>query len=50
MIRFNINFFDFRDLKPQNLLINDKGELKLADFGGINWIALRFFLIIIFLQ
>ena len=24
-----------RDLKPQNLLINDRGELKLADFGKI---------------
>lgn len=22
-----------RDLKPQNILINDRGELKLADFG-----------------
>jgi len=22
-----------RDLKPQNLLINKRGELKLADFG-----------------
>lgn len=26
-----------RDLKPQNLLINDRGELKLADFGK-TWI------------
>ena len=26
-------FFLNRDLKPQNLLINQKGELKLADFG-----------------
>lgn len=25
-----------RDLKPQNLLINDRGELKLADFGRKN--------------
>lgn len=24
-----------RDLKPQNLLINDRGELKLADFGKV---------------
>ncbi|VEL28487.1 unnamed protein product [Protopolystoma xenopodis] len=22
-----------RDLKPQNLLINERGDLKLADFG-----------------
>lgn len=27
-----------RDLKPQNLLINERGELKLADFG--RWLSL----------
>ena len=26
-------FCVYRDLKPQNLLINEVGELKLADFG-----------------
>lgn len=25
-----------RDLKPQNLLINERGELKLADFGTLS--------------
>lgn len=29
-----------RDLKPQNLLINEIGELKLADFGKLGFFFL----------
>lgn len=29
----NIYNFLFRDLKPENVLINDDGYIKLSDFG-----------------
>lgn len=40
----------YRDLKPQNLLINESGELKLADFGELdNIVCMYMYIWIIFL-
>ena len=40
----------FRDLKPQNLLISEIGELKLADFGKFGMIPHSMYIYLVFTQ